>query len=218
MTRSTHLLLLLLTPALMPLSFASPLFINEFHYDNAGTDTNEGVELVSAAGTSLDGYQILLYNGTNGSVYSEINLQGTIQDQQSGFGTVFFDISGIQNGPDGIALTDANGSVLQFLSYEGSFTASNGAAKGMTSVDIGVFEDSSASPDTSLQLTGSGDTADTFSWVTGIASRGSINAQQQFIAPVPLPTTLWLFVSALYGLIICRKKPTPNGVGSIGHA
>ncbi len=57
-------------------SFATSIFINEFHYDNAGTDVGEGVEIVAPAGTDLSGYQISLYNGTNGSVYEDIILDG----------------------------------------------------------------------------------------------------------------------------------------------
>jgi hypothetical protein len=33
---------------------------------------------------------------------------------------------------------------VQFLSYEGSFTATNGPASGMTSTDIGIAESSTA--------------------------------------------------------------------------
>ena len=37
-------------------------------------------------------------------------------------------------------LVNASGTVVQFLSYEGVMTATNGPAAGMTSVDIGVSE------------------------------------------------------------------------------
>ena len=48
--------------------------------------------------------------------------------------------SGIQNGsPDGLALVDGDGTVLEFLSYEGAMTrAPAGPPPGMTSTDIGV--------------------------------------------------------------------------------
>ncbi len=118
-----------------PLSHAS-LFINEFHYDNSGMDVNEGIELAGLAGTDLSGYHLLLYNGSNGTVYSDILLEGVISDQSGNYGALFFSAS-LQNGPDGIALTNNNGGVLQFISYEGSFMATNGDAAGMNSVDIG---------------------------------------------------------------------------------
>ena len=33
-------------------------FINEFHYDNDGTDTNEKVEVIAPAGTSMSGWTV----------------------------------------------------------------------------------------------------------------------------------------------------------------
>ncbi len=49
---------------------------------------------------------------------------------------------GIQNGSPGrLALVDGSSNVVQFLSYEGSFTAVGGPADGMTSEEIGVIED-----------------------------------------------------------------------------
>ena len=78
-----------------------------------------------------------------------------------------FGITGIQNGsPDGIALVDDLGSVVQFLSYESSFTAMSGVAEGMISSDIGVAETSSTSPGYSLQLMGTGREYADFSWAS----------------------------------------------------
>ena len=37
--------------------------ISEFHYDNAGTDVDEKVEISGPAGTSSTGWQLVLYNG-----------------------------------------------------------------------------------------------------------------------------------------------------------
>ena len=42
---------------------SAQVFINEFHYDNTGTDTGERVEIVAPAGTSLSGWKVVLYNG-----------------------------------------------------------------------------------------------------------------------------------------------------------
>src|SRR5678815_3406700 len=41
--------------------------ISEFHYDNAGTDVDEKVEISGPAGTSLTGWQLVLYNGAAAS-------------------------------------------------------------------------------------------------------------------------------------------------------
>ena len=52
--------------------------------------------------------------------------------------------NGLQNGsPDGIALVDAGNVLVEFLSYEGTFTGVGGPAAGMTSIDVGVSEDGS---------------------------------------------------------------------------
>lgn len=157
-------------------------WINEFHYDNVGTDTNEGIEVAGPAGRSLIGYSLVLYNGANGQSYQVTSLSGTLTDQGGGIGTRFFSYAsagGLQNGaPDGIALVKGS-TVLQFLSYMGSFTAVNGAASGLTSVDIGLEEGGGTPADYSLQLAGVGGTYSNFFW-TGPAlhSRGQINANQ----------------------------------------
>ena len=45
------------------------VFISEIHYDNAGTDAGEAVEVFGPAGTDLSGWSIVLYNGANGQTY-----------------------------------------------------------------------------------------------------------------------------------------------------
>ncbi|MBD2070191.1 ExeM/NucH family extracellular endonuclease [Leptolyngbya sp. FACHB-671] len=160
-------------------------FINEFHYDNAGTDTGEAIELAGLAGTDLTGWQIVLYNGANGLEYSRRSLAGlTISDQENGFGTitVTYPSNGIQNGaPDGIALVDDTGAVVQFLSYEGVFTALDGPAVGLESVDIGVRELDSTPVGSSLQLQGTGRTSTDFTWAPAADdSFGEVNVSQIF--------------------------------------
>ncbi len=194
--------LVLLVLGLSGASSQATLFINEFHYDNAGMDVNEGVELAGTAGLDLSGYQLLLYNGSNGTVYSEILLKGVIADQENGYGAVFF-TTALQNGPDGLALVDETGGVLQFISYEGSFAATDGAAAGMTSVDIGVFEATNTKPNASLQL--AGNSIDQFSWILDTASSGQINSQQSFGTPVPVPATWPLLAASLAVLRLFRK-------------
>ncbi len=162
-------------------------WINEIHYDNDGTDVNEGVEVAGEAGINLSGWSIVAYNGNGGTMYSTTNLSGTIADQQGGFGTINFAIANLQNGaPDGIALVDNTGTVVQFLSYEGSFTATDGPASGMTADDIGVSETSTSPVGHSLQLTGNGTSYVQFSWATAAAATpDAINNGQSFgSAPV----------------------------------
>lgn len=163
------------------------VFINEIHYDNAGADVGEGIEIAGPAGTDLSGMTLVPYNGSNGTTYSITALSGSIPAQQEGFGTVFFPISGLQNGsPDGVALVAADGTVLQFLSYEGEFAATNGPAQGLTSTDIGVTEISSSPLNFSLQLGGTGFRYEDFSWQEVAASTyDNVNIAQTFVAPKP---------------------------------
>ncbi len=170
---------------------AQSVFINEIHYDNVGSDVDEAVEIAGSAGTDLTNWSIVLYNGSNGSVYTTIALSGSIPDQQNGFGTItnVLAANGLQNGaPDGIALIDNNSVVIQFLSYEGSFTATDGPASGLTSTDIGVSESSSSVVGSSLQLSGAGTTATEFVWEALPANTyGQVNTNQIFGTPVILP-------------------------------
>ena len=160
------------------------VFINELHYDNADADTGEAVEVAGPAGTDLTGWSIALYNGsaTQLNVYDTINLSGVLPDLGSGIGTLAFFQAGIQNGsPDGLALIDPGGNVIQFLSYEGSFTAASGPAAGQTSTDIGVAEGSSTPLGDSLQLTGAGSVYEDFAWSGPTPNTfGNVNTGQTF--------------------------------------
>ena len=168
---------------------AQSVFLNEIHYDNDGGDTGEAVEIAGPAGTDLTGWNVVLYNGNDNSPYSTINLEGTIADLQGGYGVVAFTESGIQNGsPDGFALVDAAGEVVQFLSYEGTITAVEGPAAGLTSTDIQVSETGSTPLGFSLQLGGEGTAYSAFVWQDASAATfGSINNNQDFGGEVTDP-------------------------------
>ncbi len=164
----------------------TPVFINEIHYDNVGVDAGEAIEIAGVAGNDLSGWQLVLYNGLDGTVYDTVNVTGTIPNQADNFGTLVFNFpeNGIQNAtgdPDGIALVDPTGAVVQFLSYEGAFTATDGPANGMGSTDIGVAESNASTPaGNSLQLTGPGPA---FTWAAAAANTfGAINTGQDFAA------------------------------------
>jgi hypothetical protein len=177
------LLVFALSPS--PTAAATSVFINEIHYDNAGTDAGEAIEFVGPAGTDLTGWSLVLYNGSGGAVYDTDALTGAIPDLGGGFGVVVvnYPVNGIQNGsPDGVALVNASNNVVQFLSYEGSFTAAGGPADGMTSVDIGVAEGSTTSVGDSLQLIGSGATDADFTWASVQPNTfGAFNSGQSFV-------------------------------------
>jgi hypothetical protein len=194
MTKTTNILLtavlilalmLNFVPSVPAFAASTPVFINEIHYDNDGTDAGEAIEIAGQAGTNLAGWSIVLYNGSGGAVYDTDVISGSISNQQDGYGTVVltYPSNGIQNGsPDGIALVDASNTVVQFLSYEGSFIAVGGPADGMLSTDIGVSEPSNNPLGFSLQLTGSGSFYEDFTWAAaGANTFGNVNSGQTFV-------------------------------------
>ncbi len=184
-------LMLMALPTAHVLAAPTAVFINEIHYDNAGTDTGEAIEVAGPAGTDLTGWSLVLYNGSGGASYGTRTLSGTIPDLGGGFGVVVttYPSNGIQNGsPDGMALVNASNTVIQFLSYEGTFTAVGGPANGMASTDIGVSESGSGAVGNSLQLTGTGMAYEDFTWSNEAPNTfGAFNTGQTF-GSVPVMT------------------------------
>ena len=146
-----------LAVSLLPITAATaladehPVFFSEIHYDNVGTDVGEAIEITGPPGMDMTGWSIVLYNGNNGTVYDTRTLSGMIPAE--GAFTEEYPSNGIQNGsPDGFALVDDIGTVVEFLSYEGTFAGVGGAADGVTSTDIGVSEPDDTPIGESLQL------------------------------------------------------------------
>ena len=75
---------------------ASPIFVNEIHYDNTGTDAGEAIEVVAPEGTNLAGYSLVLYNGSGGASYDTKALSGTVGPSKTV--TQTYPVNGIQNG------------------------------------------------------------------------------------------------------------------------
>jgi DNA/RNA endonuclease G (NUC1) len=157
----------------------SDFHINEIHYDNVGVDVDEGIEIEGPAGADVSGFSIVLFNGdiASGAAYNTQPLTGVLPTScgTRGVLTVTYPSNGIQNGsPDGIALVNSLGQVLEFLSYEGAFTATSAPAAGLTSIDIGVSQ-TNAAIGQSLQRNSLG------VWAAGASSFGACNAD----APIP---------------------------------
>ena len=173
---------------------AGDIWINEFHYDNPSTDTGEFVEIAGAAGTDISGWRIYLYNGSGGAFYDNDLLSGVITNQSNGFGTISlsYPVNGLQNGdPDGIALVRPDGTVAEFISYDGAFAATNGPALGMTSTDVGVSEPGTTGgpTGTSIGRVGTGNQPSDFTWaVISDDTPGGINNGQTFTASGGLPS------------------------------
>jgi len=182
---------------------ASNVRVSEFHYDNDGTDVGESIEVEGDANGSLAGWSLVLYSGSTGSSsqgqsYGTIALTGTFPVSCGTRGVLVFAAPGLQNGDkDGFALVNAAGAVVEFLSYEGSFTATNGPAAGMTSTDVGVAQASTTPTGRSLQRAGNG------TWFgPSTATFGACNP-----ATPPLPQT---------GISFSGRHPTTDPALPVG--
>lgn len=168
-------------------------FINEFHYDNTGTDVGEFIEIAGLAGTDLSQYSIVRYNGSTTPTAASLSsaggslspLSGVITDMQNGYGVISFALpaNGLENGgSDGFALVGPGNVVLEFLSYEGVISTAVGAAAGLTSTDVGVSESGSNPLGTSIARVGTGAQGSGFTWVLDVDDTpGAINNSQSFI-------------------------------------
>ncbi len=128
--------------------------INEFHYDNEKADENEFVEIyvIDPQPDSLNHYAVTLYNGSTGKKYAKETLDNMDVTKGNNGSYYVWKPSSIQNGgPDGLSLT-GECNVLEFISYEGTFTAVDGDAQGITSEDIGVSEPKNTPKGGSLQF------------------------------------------------------------------
>ena len=185
---------------------AAPItpFISEIHYDNGGTDAGEAVEVHLPPGTNSAGLQIVLYNGGTGATYDTDALPVvTAPADAPAVAVIQYPVNGLQNGaPDGLALLDGAGLVLEFLSYEGTMVATNGPAAGQTSVDIGVSETGSEALGLSLSRTYDR-TSDTLVWAgPAAATVGTVNGGGVVPPPDPDPVG------------ICEVTPT-HEVGAV---
>ncbi len=185
-------------------SFSASVFLSEIHYDNTGTDTGEFVEIYLASGLDIFDVSVQLYNGNGGVVYETISGADWTQGNTTileGETFIIFSYSGatnsIQNGsPDGVAI-GISGTLIEFISYEGTLTASDGIADGLTSTDIGVAETAMTPIGASLSLTNSG-------WQTTDINTQGVANDDLTINPIPEPTTTLL--GSLAFLTLPRRK------------
>jgi predicted extracellular nuclease len=164
-------------------------FVSELHYDNDGTDVGEFVEVQLPAGTSSAGLSVVLYNGNGGASYRTDALPTVTAPADAPAVAVLEYAGTVQNGsPDALALVDAQGAVLELLSYEGTLTATDGPAAGLTSTDIGVSEPSNSPAGQSLQRTYDAAT-DALVWSgPAPATRGALNVAADPDPQPPVPT------------------------------
>ncbi|MBT6165113.1 MAG: DNRLRE domain-containing protein [Phycisphaerae bacterium] len=153
-------------------------WVNEFHYDNTGVDVDEFIEVAVDTFVDPADVQVQLYDGATGAMYKSHELAVfTVGAEQSGK-TIYSLNTALQDDIEGIAIV-INGTVVQFISYEGTFTATASDANGLTSVDYGVSEVGTA-VGTSIGIDGVGTNFADFAPIAfGIDSSGAVNEGQQ---------------------------------------
>ncbi|MHA0040280.1 ExeM/NucH family extracellular endonuclease [Deinococcus sp. PEB2-63] len=169
-------------------------WINEFSYDSSASNDagDEYVEVIVPSGVDASTLSLVLYNGSGGAVYktdafvgnTEVSTTVTVTPLANGYTAYLFNFGGtgnnIQNGaPDGMALCSSTTGLIQFLSYEGTFTGVGGCAAGILSTDVGVSQTNTTAPGLSMQLTGSGNKYSDFTWVAPATNtRSAVNTGQ----------------------------------------
>jgi len=145
-----------------------------------GIDEDEFVEIGCNGAVDVSNYNIFLY-GKNGAFVGDKTkvLQG--QCTPDIFVSQDYMPNDLVNTGRGIALVDASGNLLDFISYGGTVNASDGPVAGSESINVGVYR--STSKDQSVQLVNKVDAATTcektdFEWKLTTRSKGKQNTGQ----------------------------------------
>ena len=150
--------------------------INEFAYDCDTNDDNEIVEirLENAFAGNLSDLTVNLYNGNGGTSYNSETLDMFTVGTNDGTYTYYTWVpSSLQNGaPDGLSL-DFQGALIEFISYEGTFAATDGPANGVTSADVGVEQTNSTTCDMTIQRSADGTTWSQMAATTGASNNAT---------------------------------------------
>lgn len=187
---------------------AAPV-ISELFYDAGGSDAGKVfVELFGAAGDQLDGMVLEGVNGSNGSVYSSVNLSGLIPadgvfvigDGRDGVTSVpntdLIASVDFQNGPDSVVLRSGN-RVLDAVAY------------GRFSVQDVFAGEGSAAPDPSAGSSIARANAAADSDNNGLDFLVLITPTPGLattVSAVPVPASAWLFACGLLTLLGIRSK------------
>ena len=181
-------------------------FISELHYDNQGADVGEFVAVTAPSGTSLDGWSLVFYNGSKGTAYETLKLDGAIDVGPTGLGERYWHIARLQNGPDGVALVDPDEGLMDLVAYGGLFDLVEGPAKDAVASLLPLVEGARTPVGWSLQRVGS---AREWSWIAGPESPGLLNPGLT-VAPagrVPAVGIVALLCGGGLGWALARRRP-----------
>jgi hypothetical protein len=184
--------------------------ISEYHYDNDGTDANELVEIwiPNPQPSNLSLYSITAYEGTApGGINSVPANLNTLPVVCNADGCYYLYLNSLENGPDGIALCGPGG-VIQFISYEGTFSANGGCANGIMSVAAMNQADTPANPSgSSIEWNGT-------TWVNQVDnSPNAVNNSIPTQAAITLPTAC-LAPNNTFSITVCAQNAL--GVNALG--
>lgn len=160
-----------------------PLFLLTFVHC-----VGEFVEVAQKVGMPLNcGFELVFYNGATGLEYASYDFMDVGEQGNSPPSPISFRVfqggsNFLQNGaPDGIAIVDNFGYVIEFLSYEGEFLARDGPAKGLTSVELLVDQEPAPAFGSSISRIGTGCAAADFEFTVNMPrSLGDQNEDQVF--------------------------------------
>ncbi len=205
--------------SLFPAISYAAVVINEFDYDQPGTDDAEFIELYNSGGSSvsLDGYVIDLINGATGNAYRSFDLTGFVLSPNDYFvvcgnmTTVTncnFDIGAstnlMQNDKEGIALFNGT-SLIDSVTYEGVIAPYTEGLLGTITDPGGI-----AAISLSRFLNGIDTNMNASDFALGCATPGSGNIADNgncaSISTVPVPAAVWLFGSGLVGLLGLMRR------------
>jgi hypothetical protein len=200
--------------------FSQSLLINELDSNSPGTDTADFIELYSPSPNfNLDGYVLVLFNGGDDASYASYDLDGYSTNSNGYFVighsavsgvSITLNSSGLQNGPDAVALYQANKSdfpndtpvtttnLVDAIVYDNNHADDTGLLTGLGKTVQYNEDASNDSENHSLQRQADG------SFAAGIASPNTSNLAldvsesfQNLVKIHPNPTSKMLFLEGL---------------------
>ena len=148
----------------------APVRLNEIHYDNAGADIAEFIEIRAETGLNIRSFSLEFYDGASGALYGDAVLLRALPVSSDGvYDYYVIDAAGLADDIGGVALVNGV-EVIDAIAYEGSFTASDGTASGVDFEDIGVAQDPNTALGQSLQRQEDGSWAGPIDDTRGVAN------------------------------------------------
>jgi hypothetical protein len=165
--------------------------MNEIHYSNKYYDAGEFIEFAFLAeSVSADNIGGVLLYGSDGKLLFTSAFQQMIlyfDEVDPGLGLAVFEYLALADDTLGIALLDSCNNLIQFVSYGGAITGTEGPAKGAVSFDIGYTQPDDSPATDSLQRQGCRNGSLQSEWLTASNTRGKLNNLQDVRSCLVIP-------------------------------